>query len=75
MSCVYAAFRSLRDGTNPAIWLLPILHNTWIGGHRNKRRRDVRRITERDGPHRRLALDPEDAASAFAVDIVHFRRR
>ena len=34
MSCVYAGLCSLRDGMNSTVWLLPILHNTWIGGHR-----------------------------------------
>ena len=52
MSCVYAGLCSLRDGMSSTVWLLPILHNTWIGGHRNMGRpSDVLRISERDGPH------------------------
>jgi hypothetical protein len=67
---------SLRDGMHSTVWLLPILHNTWIGGRRKHGpARDVLRISERDGPHTTPGTgSPENAASAFAVDIVDFRR-
>jgi hypothetical protein len=85
MSCVYAGLGALGDGVNSTddldpwlltvVWLLPILHNRWIGGHRKHWACPMLSFAPRSAtvPTRRWRWIFDHMPSAFPVDIVAFR--